>query len=97
MAGIRELHAQDPETFTREMLAEKFGVSWEAINRILKSNNWREKEAKKEKELGKWDRGAGGGLGPVPMIREVFARAAVVKGVEKEAGTDDKGGRGGRP
>ncbi|WOO84627.1 Required for respiratory growth protein 9, mitochondrial [Vanrija pseudolonga] len=94
MAGIRELHAQDPATFTREMLAEKFGVSWEAINRILKSNNWREKEAKKE--LGKWDRGADGGLGPVPMIREVFARAGAVKGKEKEeAGTGDKGGRGG--
>ncbi|TXT05042.1 hypothetical protein VHUM_03862 [Vanrija humicola] len=95
MAGIRELHAQDPATFTREMLSREFGVSWQAINRILKSNNWREKEGKKS--LGKWDRGADGGVGPVPLIRQIFARkagatGAGLKGAEREVG---EGGRSG--
>ncbi|KAL1407141.1 hypothetical protein Q8F55_006555 [Vanrija albida] len=76
MAGIRELHAQDPRTFSREMLSEKFGVSYEAIGRILRAKNWRDKGTK---ELGKWDRRADGEAGPVPIIKQVFARAGAAK------------------
>ncbi|KAA1472042.1 hypothetical protein DENSPDRAFT_742494, partial [Dentipellis sp. KUC8613] len=37
MAGLRSLHALDPETFTTPVLAEKFRVSPEAVRRILRS------------------------------------------------------------
>lgn len=40
MEGIRALHAQYPERYTTPVLAEQFGVSPEAIRRILKSK-WR--------------------------------------------------------
>ncbi|KAK5661476.1 hypothetical protein OQA88_11378 [Cercophora sp. LCS_1] len=37
VTGIKALHAQFPETYTTEVLANKFEVSPEAIRRILKS------------------------------------------------------------
>jgi hypothetical protein len=40
MEGIRALHAQYPDRYTTPVLAEQFGVSSEAIRRILKSK-WR--------------------------------------------------------
>lgn len=40
LEGIRALHAQFPEEYTTEVLADKFEVSPEAIRRILKSS-WR--------------------------------------------------------
>ncbi|EJT50624.1 hypothetical protein A1Q1_08176 [Trichosporon asahii var. asahii CBS 2479] len=46
MSAIRELHRQDPEQWSKPALSKQFGVSYEAIGRILKSN-WREKEAAK--------------------------------------------------
>lgn len=43
MAGIRALHRQFPDTYTTEVLAQKFEMSPEAIRRILKSK-WEEKD-----------------------------------------------------
>ncbi|WVQ64429.1 uncharacterized protein L199_002595 [Kwoniella botswanensis] len=37
MAGLRTLYSMDPEKFNREFLSEKFGISREAVTRILKS------------------------------------------------------------
>ncbi|KAJ9124792.1 hypothetical protein QFC24_003161 [Naganishia onofrii] len=37
MAGLRDLHASDPARFTGQVLAEKFGISREAVGRILRS------------------------------------------------------------
>ena len=37
MNGLRHLHASDPSTYTRAVLAEKFGISYEAVSRILRS------------------------------------------------------------
>ena len=37
MNGLRHLHFSDPATFTRAVLAEKFGISYEAVLRILRS------------------------------------------------------------
>ncbi|KAH6917949.1 hypothetical protein BKA70DRAFT_4873 [Coprinopsis sp. MPI-PUGE-AT-0042] len=37
MHGLRQLHKLEPETFTTEILAEKFRISPEAVRRILKS------------------------------------------------------------
>ncbi|OWZ59888.1 hypothetical protein C356_00447 [Cryptococcus neoformans c45] len=37
MAGLRALHTLDPERFSRAFLSRKFGISHEAVNRILKS------------------------------------------------------------
>ncbi|KAJ9116339.1 hypothetical protein QFC22_004779 [Naganishia vaughanmartiniae] len=37
MQGLRELHASDPQTFTHGVLGEKFGISREAVARILRS------------------------------------------------------------
>ncbi|KAM7208483.1 hypothetical protein V8F20_001164 [Naviculisporaceae sp. PSN 640] len=41
MAGIRALHRQFPDTYTTDVLAQKFEMSPEAIRRILKSK-WEE-------------------------------------------------------
>lgn len=49
MAGLRELHATDPEQYTRQYLAVKFGISFEAVCRILKSS-WRENGVKRVKQ-----------------------------------------------
>ena len=43
MEGIRALYKTDPKQYNRQYLARKFGISFEAVSRILKSN-WREKE-----------------------------------------------------
>jgi hypothetical protein len=37
MNGLRHLHFSDPATYTKSNLAEKFGISYEAVSRILKS------------------------------------------------------------
>lgn len=44
MSAIRELHRQDPDQWSKPALSKQFGVSYEAIGRILKSS-WREREA----------------------------------------------------
>lgn len=38
MAGIKRLHAEDPAKYSRAILSKSFGVSVEAIARILKSD-----------------------------------------------------------
>ena len=37
MAGLRSLHATNPQLFSTPMLAEKFRISPEAVRRILKA------------------------------------------------------------
>ena len=37
MAGLRALHATDPDLFNTPMLAEKFRISPEAVRRILRA------------------------------------------------------------
>jgi hypothetical protein len=37
MAGLRALHSADPLTFSREVLSRRFGISFEAVSRILRS------------------------------------------------------------
>ena len=55
MAGLRALHATDPDLFNTPMLAEKFRISPEAVRRILKAK-WvprgeeRVRMVKKERE-----------------------------------------------
>jgi hypothetical protein len=48
MDGLRQLRALDPETFTTEVLAERFKISPEAVRRILKSKWMPSKERKNE-------------------------------------------------
>ena len=43
MAGLKALHRNDPPTWTVGALSHKFGISWEAVRRILKSN-WQERK-----------------------------------------------------
>ncbi len=69
MGGMRELHAQDPETWTAGALAQKFGISFEAVKRILRSN-WAATTT--DKDVGKWSRAADGVNSPVPHIRAVY-------------------------
>ncbi|KAJ5554785.1 hypothetical protein N7461_003255 [Penicillium sp. DV-2018c] len=52
--GIRTLHAKAPEKFTTPVLAEEFGVSPEAIRRILKSR-WRPSEEEMEHRRKRWE------------------------------------------
>ena len=55
MEGIRAMNAQYPEQFTTPVLAEQFGVSPEAIRRILKSK-WRPSANEAEQRNARWDR-----------------------------------------
>ncbi|KAF5330057.1 hypothetical protein D9611_010437 [Ephemerocybe angulata] len=48
MAGLRQLHALNPATFTTEILADKFRISPEAVRRILKSR-WEPSSERKAK------------------------------------------------
>ncbi|KAJ2925422.1 hypothetical protein H1R20_g11692, partial [Candolleomyces eurysporus] len=48
MDGLRQLYNLNPETFTTQVLAEKFRISPEAVRRILKSK-WEPSQKKKEK------------------------------------------------
>jgi hypothetical protein len=55
MAGLRELHSADPVQFNKQYLARKFGISFEAVSRILRSK-WREKGKKSaEAQVAKQD------------------------------------------
>ncbi|BEI84251.1 hypothetical protein CcaverHIS002_0408550 [Cutaneotrichosporon cavernicola] len=69
MSGMRELHAQDPATWTAQALGPKFGISYEAAKRILRST-W---SATTNKDMGKWSRATDGVNSPVPQIRAVYA------------------------
>jgi hypothetical protein len=53
MTGIRALHAQFPEEYTTEVLANKFEVSPEAIRRILKSK-WTPSPEEEEERQQRW-------------------------------------------
>lgn len=44
MQGLKELHAKDPVMFSVPVLSEKFGISYDAVNRILRSR-FRESQA----------------------------------------------------
>ncbi|WVO16056.1 hypothetical protein L204_103721 [Cryptococcus depauperatus] len=50
MAGLRTLHSLDPERFSRTMLSQKFGISREAVSRILRSK-FREKSSENGNDL----------------------------------------------
>ncbi|TCD63071.1 Required for respiratory growth protein 9 mitochondrial [Steccherinum ochraceum] len=50
MDGLRWLHAQDPETCTTPVLAQKFRISPEAVRRILKSK-WEPSKEKRDRLL----------------------------------------------
>lgn len=82
MAAVRELARQDPELWTKEALSQQFGVSYEAIGRILRSK-FREKEAARtapasaRKEMGKWAvEGQGMSIAeradPVAFVRKAY-------------------------
>lgn len=55
MEGIRAMNAEHPEHFTTEVLSVQFGLSPEAVRRILKSK-WRPNEATEEDRRQRWDR-----------------------------------------
>lgn len=91
MAGVRELHAQDPERWTRDALSEKFGISYEAIVRILRSN-WQAKRDEgiaSTEEMGKWSRAAAGANSPVPSIRAVYEIKRAEAGAEHPKGESE--------
>jgi hypothetical protein len=78
VAGIRALHAQMPERYTTEALSQEFGVTAEAIRRILKSK-WSpspEEETDRQRRWLKrgqqvWSRYAELGLKPPRAWREM--------------------------
>lgn len=70
LSGLRALHAQFPETYTTPALSELFGISPEAVRRILKSK-WNpgtseEEEQRRERWVRRgervWERWAGMGV-----------------------------------
>jgi hypothetical protein len=81
MAGIRALHQRDPTTYTPQHLSLQFGVSFEAIKRILKSK-FRDKKGDEGMETSivgtKWDPSptTNPKTSPVPAIHAAFDRVA---------------------
>lgn len=55
LEGIRALHAQYPEKYTTPELAHQFGVSPEAIRRILKGR-WKPSEEEEIQRRRRWDK-----------------------------------------
>ena len=55
LEGIRALHAQNSDTYTTPVLAERFQVSPEAIRRILKSK-WRPNDEEEDKRRERWNK-----------------------------------------
>lgn len=86
MAGLRALHKGDPKAFNPKVLSEKFGISYEAVQRILKSK-WQptfpETESGTTGETAQEGYGRGGaeslspaamaGMSPVPAIERALA------------------------
>ncbi|WVF66654.1 hypothetical protein IAT40_001395 [Kwoniella sp. CBS 6097] len=85
MAGLKALHQVDPEKFTRAVLSKKFGISHEAVSRILKSK-YRDADLKVEEGVHtlkgttlkgtKWDRNpsTSESISPVPAIMRAYER-----------------------
>jgi len=77
MAGLRALHTNDPETFTREALSQRYGISYDAVTRILRSG-YQDRKAQEtgEKIQGtKWDMNPGTSrLSPVRAINRAFGK-----------------------
>ncbi|WWC57712.1 uncharacterized protein I303_100246 [Kwoniella dejecticola CBS 10117] len=90
MAGLKTLHSMDPDKFSREVLSKKFGISREAVTRILKSKY---RDSKKSSDIEgnqvipegegssnlkgtKWDRDPGSSevVSPVPAILRAYGR-----------------------
>lgn len=77
MAGLRALHANDPETFDRHALSQRYGISYDAVTRILRSGyQHRKGQETGEKIQGtKWDMNPGTSrLSPVPAINKAFGK-----------------------
>lgn len=78
MAGLRALHANDPVTFDRDALSQRYGISYDAVTRIIRSSYQdRKGQETGEKIQGtKWDMNpATSRLSPVPAINRAFERA----------------------
>ncbi|KLT42500.1 hypothetical protein CC85DRAFT_260127 [Cutaneotrichosporon oleaginosum] len=82
MGGMRELHAQDPAMWTPQALGQRFGISYEAVKRILRSK-WA--ATTDDKDVGKWSRASDGVNSPVPQIRAVYELKRANEAQEKEA------------
>ncbi|WVQ94273.1 hypothetical protein IAU59_001352 [Kwoniella sp. CBS 9459] len=82
MAGLKALHQVDPDKFTKGVLSKKFGISYEAVSRILRSK-YREADHKVADADGenklkgtKWDRDPSTSetVSPVPAILRAYER-----------------------
>lgn len=77
MAGLRALHANDPKTFSKDALSERFGISYEAVNRILRSKYQDKKGGGVAEKLQgtKWDLDPRtSSTSPVPAVKRAFAQ-----------------------
>jgi hypothetical protein len=77
MAGLRALHTNDPETFNREALSQRYGISYDAVTRILRSDfqDRRAQEAGEKIQGTKWDMNPGTSrLSPVRAINRAFGK-----------------------
>ncbi|WRT63326.1 uncharacterized protein IL334_000231 [Kwoniella shivajii] len=82
MAGMKALYSLDPVKFSKEVLSKKFGISREAVTRILKSKYRKDGqgEIQGQGEIGlkgtKWDRNPSTAetVSPVPAILRAFGK-----------------------
>jgi hypothetical protein len=87
MSGLRALHHADPKLYHRAILAEKFGISYDAVGRILRSRFEHKKEqvAIREAEVREAGRGRTGyvereeDLSPVPAIQRAVAQRDAIR------------------
>lgn len=90
MAGLRALHANDPKTFDKDALSQRFGISYEAVARILRSKYQDNKSGDVGESIQgtKWDLDARSSVdSPVPAVQRAFARRRSM-GVSEKTGSD---------
>jgi hypothetical protein len=80
MAGLRALHDSNPKLYDRAMLSEKFGISYDAVGRILRSKFQQKQGA--ERKAGVLEEGHHDAeqLSPVPAIQRALAQKASARG-----------------
>lgn len=96
MAGLKTLHEHDPKTFTKETLSKRFGISYEAVSRILRSNYQSKAGDNASSAAGvdikgtKWDLDArSSGMSPVPILERAFRVKAEAEKAMREGSSND--------
>lgn len=96
MAGLRSLHAHDPVTFSKETLSQRYGISYDAVKRIIRSRYQDKKGGGKEEKIQgtKWDLNPGTSrLSPVPAVARAFGQRDRARALSLAQARQDNDGK----